>query len=404
MDHARELVFYKHPLGIFTSTAFGLSIFALMPMPSMLPMALLLSTLIVYFPVLIRSEHRIRNGFLLLVSLAFGRSLTWLLPSLHALDTPVLSLLVLFLMSAVSSLVALSIIFTYTFIRVRFQAPGLQVLLFPALWATAWCGVSYISPIGRLALWSPVLATEPYSWLLPLLGPVSLDYVTALWAVGFSQAVELWFMGGLQAEDDDHEPLITIAQSEDDERGQKALPSQLSNILRLGIMLIVLPVPSFFISDLPSSVVSENATPLTVGCVLPPRYRYKHHRPTLKDYIDETKKLNGHAQILLWPESAVSFRDESERDGTLRSFPPVNDNLWGIVDAFREIRKVITGSYVGVSYEETSTNPGDPSGRTSIRQNGMSLISSKFESPHLVYYKRHLVPSEFFCSSPPHVS
>jgi hypothetical protein len=49
-----------------------------------------------------------------------------------------------------------------------------------------------------------------------------------------------------------------------------------------------------------------------------PRLTFPHrtpHTPTLDDYIDETKKMTN-AKLVLWPEGALKFDTEAERNAT----------------------------------------------------------------------------------------
>jgi len=112
---------------------------------------------------------------------------------------------------------------------------------------------------------------------------------------------------------------------------------------------------------------------LTVGCVLPPFQRYKHHVLTLDDFIEESKKVQSLAKVILWPEGAVVFNNASERD-----------------EGLQLVQKKLEGTHTGVSFEETINDPRDLTGKTSIRRTGIAMVSKDSE-PH-IYYKRHLVP------------
>lgn len=307
----RLLMFHERPNTTFITASLVLSVFALTFEPSFISTIILLSILLIYSSHFVRRQHNLRNAVLLWFSVTAGRSSTWILPSLHALSTPSISVLALFLISGSTSAIALFAILVFTRLRTRVQVPWIEICLFPAIWAATWWGVSYISPVGRLALWSPVLGTEPYRWATSLFGPIMIDWVTAAWAVVCSQAVEMWAIGSKTPEE---RPLIEHDSAEDDGHEKKTSSHGLG-LLSLGAILIALAVPSFVYSDLPAPLISSSTTALGVGCVLPPLYRYKHHSPTFEDYIDESKKLQSSAKILLWPEGAVIFADEAERDG-----------------------------------------------------------------------------------------
>ncbi len=116
-----------------------------------------------------------------------------------------------------------------------------------------------------------------------------------------------------------------------------------------------------------------------MGCILPKR---RDRQLRFEDYLQETRKLDGKAEVLLWPEGAVTFRDESERAAALA-----------------KVQESIRGSHVGVSFEESVRDPSDITGRSLLRRNGMVVVSNKSSSPHLEYYKRHLVPGMLFLLS-----
>jgi hypothetical protein len=47
-----------------------------------------------------------------------------------------------------------------------------------------------------------------------------------------------------------------------------------------------------------------------------------------------------------------------------------------------------------VSFEETTSDPIDPSGQKSLTRTGLAVLSHRAEEPHQIYYKRHLVPGK----------
>jgi len=97
--------------------------------------------------------------------------------------------------------------------------------------------------------------------------------------------------------------------------------------------------------------------------------------PTLNDYIEETMKYQSAAKVLLWPEGAVSFASDAERDA-----------------AFDAVRAKVTGAYVGVSFEQIAADPRDSSGKRSYKRTGIALVHKDSPDPLMLYYKRHLVP------------
>lgn len=96
----------------------------------------------------------------------------------------------------------------------------------------------------------------------------------------------------------------------------------------------------------------------------------KHHSPTLRDYIDETRKMTN-AKLVLWPEGALKFDTEAERNTTFQT----------IVD---DVLKPHKGLHVGLGFEEHTAEPRG-------NRNGFALLVE--DRIVLQYYKRRLVPS-----------
>jgi hypothetical protein len=247
---------------------------------------------------------------------------------------------------------------------IRPGSPYSQIFLFPAMWATAWYVVSYLSPVGRLATWSPVLGLESYNWMAKYTGPVGYDWVVAAWAVVCSQTVKML----LHRTDTEDENSTLIDHELPDEEVTRA-PPLARKVLILVTILAALTLPSFVLNNLPlPPSTSDTTTALTVGCVLPPSSR----QHTLDDFITESKKLTK-AKILLWPEGAVRFDSSEARDAGLE-----------------RVRKEVRGPYVGVAFEEFVSD--EASGRAGRRRTGVALVSSNSHQTHMTYYKRHLVP------------
>ncbi|KAJ7596815.1 hypothetical protein C8J56DRAFT_771700 [Mycena floridula] len=350
MNSVRKFT-WDHPVVFFNITSFCLAFLSLGPQQtSFVPFALLLANLLVAAPILSRT-HSYSNFFTLCLSLSVAQAAIWVVASVQATDRPVQSLFLVSLMSLVISTIALGTIFGFCHVRGRIRTSG-RILLFPALWSTVWCVVSYISPTGRLGLWS-ALATEPYSYLIPLLGPVAMDWIMAIWAVILSQVAETWLMAPERMADESLFP-----ETPDKHR---------SSPFGLTILVLALTIPSFAPNgDTALKVISKNSTEIKVGCILPATY--KDYRPTFDEYLNETLKF-ADARILLWPENAVSFDNEEEREA-----------------AFERVHNQSSSAYVGVSFEEITS---DPNGRSS----GMALISPSNRNHTVdIYYKRHLVP------------
>ncbi|PFH54845.1 hypothetical protein AMATHDRAFT_115546, partial [Amanita thiersii Skay4041] len=294
--------------------------------------------------------------------------------SLAALSTPVLSVIILLAISGLHSALVLLAVFLDARLCMRFPCPWAQITFFPALWATFWTGVATLSPIGRLSAWSPAHGFDGYIWLQSFLGPAAIDWIVSAWAVVISQVIAAWLMNE-DADPNDDALILSSSPAYLHNSRQSTCSIQMRCMTLLSVILVLLVVPSYFWDHYPIPVLSQDTTPLTVGCVLPAYRYYKHYALTLQDYIEESKKLNGHATIMIWPEGAVEFKNSQERE-----------------DGFTQVRKMITGSYVGMSFEETVTDPGDKTGLTGIKRTGFALISKESDIPHITYYKRRLVP------------
>lgn len=348
MEIPASTMFRTPSVYTYSALSFVLSWIALGPVSSLESISVLLSLLLLYFPVLLR-ENKARRSALLVLALSTGRCLAWSRPSLTALSEPVTSTILSLTLSMVTTLLALLPIWAYTWARTRLPQGPIQIVVFPALWATNWWFISHISPIGYLAFWSPN-ALPSHRWLLQLLGPSSLDWITAAWAVVLSRLLELWLMAPENEDDDDSR--------------QKTDHTVLSAFL-----LLLLAVPSFFTLDLPNAISLSTATPLKVGCISPARYN-RRHTLTIEDYIEETKQYASLAQILLWPEGAVAFHDEAERNASFAKIQLAMNSTVG---------------YVGISFIETVREAAKQ-----VKRNGIAVLTR--HDVKLVYYKQNLVP------------
>ncbi|KAG7452396.1 uncharacterized protein BT62DRAFT_1000131 [Guyanagaster necrorhizus] len=343
---SRRLILIDHPYLVFNALTFVTAVLATSS-PSLIPAVLHLSALLVYTPLLVNRPSANKQAAFLWINLSFAKFVIFFAPAIHALSSPAPSLALLFLGGLITSAITLATLYIHTKLRSRLLSAWSQIMLFPALWAAVWWGVSSVSPIGRLTSWTPVVDTMGYSWMLKWLGPVMDDWITAAWAVVISEIAGAWLMSSESLEEE--EPLLGNRGpgSKNETTAAASMPSWRC-ILYLSTLLAVSTIPSFIVSDI----------------VL-----FGYHS------VQQTKKLDGQAQVLLWPEGAVTFRDESQRAAALA-----------------EVQKTIRGSLVGVSFEESVKDPSDATGRSLLRRNGMVVVSNKSSSPHLEYYKRHLVP------------
>ncbi|KAJ3803452.1 hypothetical protein GGU11DRAFT_762177 [Lentinula aff. detonsa] len=384
MTTLRYTLFHVHKHSFLLSATILTSFFALTTVPSFIPFALHLSVLLFYAHLLNPSSAKVRI-FILWIALSLVKSFHWFAPSLNALSTPFTSVLVLFVHGALTSLVTLVLVIVYARSRTRLwmHSSWTQILLFPATWATAWYALAHLSPVGYLTSWSPVSGIPAYDWLMPIFGSSIKDWLAAAWAVVISQLGEAWYMGEETVEEApllDQEPLIF--------NGSASIDSMVRNrfkaTIALGGVLLALTAPSYFwyssdLALLPRPVIGSDSTPLTVGCVLPSRARlnqHNHRQLSFEDFLAESKTMNN-ANILLWPEGAVSFADEDER-----------------VNALEKVSRVITSpnQRVGVSFEESYQDPADSTGRGRVlRRTGLALVSKSNET-QMLYFKRNLVP------------
>ncbi|KAF4605020.1 hypothetical protein EYR40_003803 [Pleurotus pulmonarius] len=366
MDQLRSAIFYRHTPAIFTSASVVLAYLTfLSATPPLLPLVFLIATVQVYGRMILYRRFLILRAGMLWLGIATGISMGQIMPSLHALMTPGTSIGVLFGLSSASSLIALLIIFIDVRFGLQLNSPWSQMTIFPALWASIWSGVSYVSPFGRLAVWSPIVGVDQYRWLLPWVGPTGIDWLVGAWAAVLSQAFGAWLMGPDKHEDT---PILVEVESHDNTPNKSTSRAAIYLVGLLGL----LTVPSFLFDSTPLAIESSQTTPLSVGCVIPSYHRYKHRHLVLHDFIEESKKLAS-AHIILWPEGAVSFRDSEERD-----------------EAFKNISSLVSRAHVAVSFEEFYSEPSNP--RVSHRRTGMALVAPNDPNPRFVYYKRHLVP------------
>ncbi|THV07588.1 hypothetical protein K435DRAFT_848005 [Dendrothele bispora CBS 962.96] len=385
----RTIAFHRHPHICLGSLSFISAVFALglNTVPSFIPLVIHLSLVIIYVSrsALTRFPGRL---IILWIVLSVGKSIGWLKASLGALSTPATSLSVLFAQSLFSTLLTLALIVFYTRSRTQLSLPYLsQVTLFPALWTLVWYLIARINPVGYLGLPAPAYGLHSYEWMIPIFGSMTKHWVLAAWAVVCSQTVEWWFITSQESEeqsliDHPHSQYGTIGNENgngsSDRHSSKSLRANANHTFFFASFLLALTVPSFFLSDLPLPVGPiENITPVTVGCVLPVKQVYKTEALTFEHYLQETKTLTPHANVLLWPEGAVFFQSTEER----------KEKLGQVQDAIQGPR------FVAVSFEENYVEPTNP--HKTLRRTGVAVVSGAQkvkDEPHLIYWKRNLVP------------
>jgi apolipoprotein N-acyltransferase len=158
------------------------------------------------------------------------------------------------------------------------------------------------------------------------------------------------------------------------------------------VALILLTIPSYIGDSLPVPLGDvSKATPFVVGCALPTVDEYKVPEFKFEHFLDESKRLDNTANFILWPEGAVHFSSEKERN-----------------DSLAEVQNKIHHAFVGVSFEETIENTKNSNNRHGAKRTGIAIVSNRSTTPHLLYYKQHLVPSKFsfqgrfWCSNDSH--
>ncbi|KAG8691976.1 hypothetical protein FRC11_000850 [Ceratobasidium sp. 423] len=372
----------------FVALATVLAYGALSLRPAFLPLVVLISTLINYSRATIKRPEFTHRFFALLAALTMGTLFAYSGSTKSALSTWFLSeslLLVAALIFSFLSLVPI-LVFAYTRSYVGSQSPLSGLLLFPVLWTISLSLVVHVSPIGRLGTWTPMTGIESYFWVLPIFGQPGLDYITGLWAVVLAEYTGEWLMGtearrlvpdGASLNVDylasiNHEAEdVEIDDQVDDHRPRRRYnPTHLVfGLLLLGI------IPSYFAPILPPPVHSNNATELKVSCVHPP-VKTPGTRPSLEDYLSETRTQASRAKIVLWPEGAVHFRSDEEKKTAF-------ENVTKIADQEK--------SWIGVGYEQTFQDKNIYDGLQRVRGYNALAIFGPDVSP-VVYVKQKLVP------------
>ena len=371
--------FLQYPSPTYVLTASTLGLF-LNTTPDAVSTVIAISLLQLHSQHAHRRHHAFRNHIIILLSLSLTTSLAMLGPSLSALSSPAMSIFTLYMMTIVKNTIVLLVIHINTLLSSRLSSRHATITLFPALWTTAWMLVATTSPLGRLSTWTPTSGLERYEWLIPYTGSIAVDWVTASWANLLTQFIGSWFMGTVPKETlDQDEQLGALVDI-------PVLPTTPhaagSRSLAFGGFLLALTIPSYIWSELPAPAYSPGMTPFSVGCILPTLSRSKHTRPTLDDYIYESRQYANRANLLLWPESAVHFENPEDRDA-----------------AFGRVSREIAGSSVAVSFEETVRDVTKPEGRTAIKRLGVAIVDK--EGVQAQYFKQHLVPvAESFSISP----
>ncbi|KZT75084.1 hypothetical protein DAEQUDRAFT_659157 [Daedalea quercina L-15889] len=391
----------RHP-SVWLGVAPVIGIAALSTTPPFLPLTLLVSALHLHVHTILPRGHLASHGSAQVLLLAVAASLAHLGASLDALSTRAVSILVLAVLSALTSLISLATIALTYYVNRAVSTPWSKLTLFPAMWATVWGTIAYVSPVGRLITWSPSVGLGPYEWIRPILGQWGIDWIVAAWAVVCAETIGNWLVGpagddldaALEQEQEQEQIISIVSEDVPNLVAPAPAPKETPIAARsralavLGMLLVALSVPPLFLSPLPPRPLSAHTTPLSVGCLLPFPHRSGEstRAPLLDDYIKEIRRLQAQADILIWPESAVRFETAEAKKA-----------------AFAKIKEATGGKkLIGVSYEEYIL-PDRTKGERGpgIRQNSFALLRRESEEPVLEYTKRKLVPiAESFSLTP----
>ncbi|KAG8892166.1 hypothetical protein FRC01_014313, partial [Tulasnella sp. 417] len=384
------------PYLAYNAIALPLSMVALSSTPSVPSVSLLLAVLILQTTATLNRDPR--QIIFLISTLALGSTFANLSASSTALSSPVSSLLISFVRGSVFSFIAcipLAMRWAITRQPSATVSPWFKTAAFPAVWALSWMLVTSRSPVGRIGSWTPLTGDEQYRWLREYTGFAGIDFVVAGWAEiqgstdeddgelhynGHAPGEQQGLIGHLHNGAEEYGAIQHGAQQQ--QQGA-ALRRRSNSTPILAAMLFLLSVPSYLISPLPLPVHSESTTPLSVACVLPPHRSPDSPKTPLDLFILETKAVAPRAKIVLWPESAVSFRTSTERKEAVKLVQDTarNNKVW-----------------IGMSFEEPANNGlrgGDKEGghRAKLLRNGMALVSPDPKEPVVFeYFKRNLVP------------
>jgi hypothetical protein len=285
----------------------------------------------------------------------------------NALQGPsVLSMILLMAISAIVSAVSVGGVYIDARVGKKRRYNWSRLAGFAAFWATIWGTISIITPVGRLLTWSPVTGLGPYTWVSAFLGPWGIDFIVAAWSVALTELVatplaqSASLIGATPYADNPDEPTP---------RDRFALNHKSAFTLSL----LALAIPGFWSPHIPNPTYTLDTTPFTLGCVLPQTHlpHRTPHSPNLADYIAETRKMTG-AKLVLWPEHALSFDTEADRNAT-----------------FDRIVKDVPqkGLHIGFGFEE---NIQEHRNNRASKRNGFALLVDG--KVVLQYYKRNLVP------------
>jgi hypothetical protein len=348
-------------------------------MPSTIPLVALLVTLRISTQIIVPRPHAVWR----IATLWLGVTLGCIISFASAGSAAINSLTPSIAYSAVFSALGFIPFIACAKLRVKGFA-------FPASWATWWWLITCESPVGRLGAWSPLSGYEAYIWTRPFVGELAVDWVVAAWCEILTGFAVAQIMGRVNNDEDalitereasmvlpshdvdtlpanDASPLLGNARTDITPEPKKRVVKPSSQITLMGLMVVAAAIPSTFLDPLPPPLYRDHGRDIGVACILP---LLDDRHPPFDTFLAETRMIGGRAHIALWPEGAVAFDSETERNTRLE-----------------EVQKTATsnGIWIGVGFTEPAL--GDDKGK---RRNGLAVVSR--EGVVLEYYKRHLVP------------
>jgi len=312
---------------------------------------------------------------------AVGVGMSHVSAASSALQTSAVSTVLLMLSSAGIAVVPIAVVYCDArFLSKNHRYNWSRLAGFPAVWASTWGVISMLMPTGRLLMWSPVTGLGPYTWISSYLGPWGIDFVVASWSVVLTEAIAIPLsQHALSMQDPDYPRNVERVAPYDDNPDEPTTRdhSTLWYKSAFTLFLLTLTMPSLWTPLVPNPTYITTTTPFSLGCVLPQTHlpHRTPHSPTLDDYITETKKMTN-AKLVLWPESALKFDNEEQRNKTFETI-------------FTEVLKNRKGFHVGVGFEERAPESWN---KRASKRNGFALLVD--DQVVLQYYKRHLVPSK----------
>ena len=237
-----------------------------------------------------------------------------------------------------------------------------------------------LTSIGRLLTWSPVTGLGPYTWVSSYLGPWGIDFIVAAWSTMLTEVIAIPLSQRAFLIEDPEDPTPAEHVTPYTDNPDEPTPRDHSALYHksvVALLLLALAIPGSWTSTIPPPTYTTATTPFSLGCVLPRAHlpRKTPHSPTLTEYIAETKKMTN-AGLVLWPEGALKFDTEADRNATFKKI-------------FDDVLKNRKGFHIGLGFEENTPVSWN---KRAGRRNGFALLTGN--RTVLQYYKRNLVPSK----------